>query len=401
MHRAAAARFVAGVAISSFGDWLTTFALAVVLFNATKSVSVTAGYLLVRVAPRPLGAWLGGPLGDAASPRSAIVGAAVTQGTVTAAITVPLALGRGYWAIFVLVGISQLVGGSWQPLTSAMMARLAGAESRHTLNLVYNLSMGGMMLGAPAVGALLLPVVGAVPLVAGDAVSFVVSAALFLSLPSMPGIAGRSLTVRSAATGGFAAVFRRPVLRVVALGAFSTTLVITALQAALPDLAAQRFGSSADAGFCWAAVGLGAMLGSVIALWRPLQRPAVILPAIVGEILCVGAVALVGSPALDLVLLAGNTASASLVQIEGGVIIQSQAADTVARVQGAVSTSRFVGMAGGAMLALLLALTLKWQTLVVILAVVGLGLLGVAALGPSDRTAMTRGPSSPLAEIPD
>jgi hypothetical protein len=401
MSRSAATRFVTGVCISSFGDWLTTFALAVVLFNATRSVAVTAGYLLVRVAPRPLGAWLGGPLGDAASPRIALVGAALAQGVVTAAIAVPLALGHGYWAIFVLVGLSQLVGGSWQPLTSATMARLAGSDTRHALNLAYQLCMNGMMLVAPAAGALLLPLLGPVPLVLSDAASFGLGAALFLSLPRMPRVAGRPLTVHSAATGGFAAVYRRPILRIVALGAFSATVVITALQAALPALASQRFGSSADAGFCWAAVGLGGILGALVALWRPLQRSGVILPAVVGEIAFIGAVAIVARPAADLVFLAASTASATLGQIEGGVIIQSQPSDIVSRVQSAVSTSRFLGMAGGATLALLLALTVTWQVLVVILAVVGLGLLGGAALGPDEHRATAGGPSSALGDIPD
>ena len=400
MGRSAATRFVTGVCISSFGDWLTTFALAVVLFNATKSVAVTAGYLLVRVAPRPLGAWLGGPLGDAASPRAALVGAALGQGMVTAAIAVPLALGRGYWAIFVLVGMSQLVGGSWQPLTSAMMARLAGAESRHSLNLVYSLSMSGMMLVAPAAGALLLPLGGAVPLVAGAAVSFAAAAGLFLSLPATPRIAGTSMTVRGAATGGFAAVARQPILRVITLGAFSATLVITALQAALPALAAERFGSSADAGFCWAAVGLGGVIGSVIALWPRLQRPGVILPGIVVEIACIGGVALAGAPAVDLLLLVGNTVAANITTIESLVIVQSQAGEMVGRVEGAVSTSRYLGMTTGATLALLLALTLRWQVLVVILALAGLALLAGAGVRPQGSAPPLRAPS-PLGEIPE
>jgi hypothetical protein len=124
----------------------------------------------------------------------------------------------------------------------------------------------------------------------------------------------------------------------------------------------------------------------------------------VGEILCIGAVALAGGPAIDLILLAGNTASASLAQIEGGVVIQSQARDTVARVQSAVSTSRFLGMAGGAALALVLALTVTWQALVVLLAVLGLVLMAGAALGPSGTAAAAADaarPASPLAGIPD
>jgi MFS family permease len=385
---------LAGVAVSTFGDWLTTFALAVVLYDATHSVAVTAGYMLVRVAPRPLGAWLGGPLGDLASPRGAILGAALTQGAVTAALAVPLTLGHSLWAVFVLAGLSQLVGGSWQPLTSALMARLAAGGARHSINLAYILLGSGMMLVSPAIGALLLPLLGPVPLVLGDAATFLLAAGLFLSLPAMGGGAAQSLTVRDAATGGFSAAFRVPVLRIVAVGAFSASVVITALQAALPALASERFGSSADAGFCWAAVGLGGVLGSLLALWRPLRSPTVILPALGGEIALIGAVAVAGAPALDLLLLAGSTAAASLAQIEGGVVTQSQAPDIVGRVQGAVSTSRFLGMASGATLALVLALLVTWQVLVLALALVGLVLLGASALGPRGTRAISLEPTS-------
>ena len=403
MRPSVAVRFLVGVAVSTFGDWLTTFALAVVVFNATGSVAATAGYMLVRVGPRPLGAWLGGPLGDLTSPRVAIVGVALTQGALTAALAASLAFGRGLWAVFVLAGLSQLVGGAWQPLTGALMARLARGGARHSINLAYILLGSGMMLVSPAVGALLLPHLGPVPLVLGDAATFVVAAGLFFLVPVAGGGAARSLTSRAAAVGGFSAAFRLPIIRIVAVGAFSATVAITALQAALPALASQRFGTSADAGFCWAAVGLGGILGSLLALWRPLRTPAVILPGLVGEIACIGAVALAGGPAVDLVLLAASTASASLAQIESGVIIQSQAPEIVGRIQGAVSTSRFLGMAGGATLALLLALTVTWQVLVVILTLGGLLLLGASTLGPRSTpdplTAATR--VSPLVDIPD
>ncbi len=401
MRRSAGLAFLGGVAVSTFGDWLTTFALAVVIFNATRSVAATAGYMLVRVAPRPVGAWLAGPLADLASPRVAIVGVALTQGAITAALAAVLGFSHGLWAIYVLAGLSQLVGGAWQPMTSAVMARLTSAGNRHGLNLAYILLMSGMMLVAPAIGALLLTPLGPVPLVAGDAATFAIAAGLFVLLPLPAGGAAQALSVRQAAFGGFAAAFQRPMLRIIAVGAFSATVVITALQTALPALASERFGTSADAGFCWAAVGLGGVAGSLLALWWPLRRPRVILPALLGEIACIGVVAVVSWAAIDLVLLALSTASASLAQIEGGVLIQSQSAETVGRIQGAISTSRFLGMAGGATLALLLALTVRWPALVLILAIGGLALLGTTALvrgrAPDPRSAA----SSPLAEIPD
>ncbi len=404
MRVAAVARLLAAIGLSSYGDWLTTFALAVVLYGATGSVAATAGYFLVRVAPRPVGAWLGGPLGDYVSPRVAILGAAVAQTGLTALLALPLATHRALWSVYILAGLSQFVGGSWQPLTSAVMTRLATGRERHTVNLVYILVGGSSMLVSPAIGALLLPALGAVPLVLADAATFAVAALLFLSLPAMPGGAAHRLTLHSAAVGGFAAVSRMRILRVIALGAFGSTVAITALQTGLPALALHRFGSSADAGFLYAMVGLGSVGGSLIALWPRLRRPAVILPGIALETAGIGATAALGAPVADLLILAVSTAAASLAQVEGGVVIQSQAIEIVGRVQGAVSTSRFLGMTGGAALALLFALVNQrsWEPLVLVLSLVGLLILFASTLGPRGIGASTAaGETSPLTQVAD
>jgi MFS family permease len=397
-----AARFLVGVAVSTFGDWLTALALAVVLYEATGSVVATAGYVLVRFAPRPLGSWIAGGLGDRVDQRLAIAGAAIVQGGLTATLVLPLWAGHDLWLIYVLAGLSQLVGGAWQPLTGALMARLARGDARHTLNFAYSLLGSGAMLVAPALGAVLLPLCGAVPLVLGDAATFVIAAALFVSLPPQDRLDVPRATIRGAAFQGFLTAFRQPTLRVVATGAFSAALVITALQAILPALAAERLGTAANAGLCYGAVGLGGILGSLLALWRPMRRPQVILPGLLAEIAGIGAVALTGAPAADLILLAASTASANLAQVESGVVVQSQPSGTVARVQGAVSTARYTGMMAGATIALLLALKVGWPELILILTAVGLVALGGSAFGPRGQGAMaTATPASPLGDIPD
>ena len=116
--------------------------------------------------------------------------------------------------------------------------------------------------------------------------------------------------------------------------------------------------------------------------------------------------ALAGAPAADLLVLVASTGMASLAQVEGGVVVQSQPAEAVGRIQGAVSTSRYLGMSGGAALALILAVTLRgnWEMLVVSLAIGGLILLGASALGPgtgSEAGMANAAANSPLAEIPD
>jgi MFS family permease len=403
VQRWLAVRFLTGIGVSGLGDWLTTYALAVVLYGSTGSVAATAGYFLVRVGPRPLGAWLGGPIGDLVSPRLSLVGAALLQGALTACLAIPLAAGRSLLAIYLLVGLSQLVGGSWQPLTSATMARLAHGRDRHGLNLAYIFLGGASIVISPAVGALLLPVLGAVPLVLTDAVSFGLAATLFLSVPAMPGGATRELTVRGAALGGFAAILPRRTLRIICSGVFGQTVAITALQTALPALAVERLGSADAAGFLYAVVGLGSMAGSLLALWRPVQRSRIILPGDAIAIAGIGVVVLVGSAALDLLVLAASTATSSLAQVEGGVVIQNQPRQIVGRIQGAVSTSRFIGMTAGAAIALAVAAggSERWQVLVPLLAAVGLVILVVASLGggrAGEALESHAGPS-PLADL--
>ena len=130
-----------------------------------------------------------------------------------------------------------------------------------------------------------------------------------------------------------------------------------------------------------------------------------ILPGIACEIAGVGAVALAGAPAADLLILMASTAMASLAQVESGVMVQSQAPDAVGRIQGAVSTSRYLGMSGGAALALILAVTVQsnWEVLVLVLAIAGLILLGAAALGRRETPTTATSPkvASALVEIPD
>ena len=231
--------FLAGVGVSAFGDWLTTFALAVVLYRETGSYAATAGYFLVRVAPRPLGAWLGGPLGDLVSPRLGILAAALTQGAITAALAIPLSLDHALWSVYVLAGLSQLVGGSWQPLTAAVMAKLATRRGpAHPQPRVHRPERWGDA-GLP-----------------GDR-----GPAAALARGGAPGPCRRGHVRRRRdplrlapghARGRRAPAHpprcrarrlqRRPPsahLRVIAVGAFSSTVAITALQAALPALASQ------------------------------------------------------------------------------------------------------------------------------------------------------------------
>ena len=62
------ARLLVAAAVSTYGDWLTVVALAVLLFRLTHQAEAPAAYILARVAPRVLGPSPGGFMADRFGP---------------------------------------------------------------------------------------------------------------------------------------------------------------------------------------------------------------------------------------------------------------------------------------------------------------------------------------------
>src|SRR5947209_6644643 len=104
-----AVRLLVAAGTSYYGDWLTTVALVVLLFRLTGTATAPALYILARVAPRVLGPGPGGALADRFGPArlAAVCGAA--QAALTASI-IPFANLHVIWAVYVVVGMSQLLG---------------------------------------------------------------------------------------------------------------------------------------------------------------------------------------------------------------------------------------------------------------------------------------------------
>ena len=104
-----AARFVAGRAVSDCGDWLTTVAVAVGLYTVTRSLAAPALAILVRVAPRPLGALAGGHLADRFGPLPTLVVLNAARAAVTALLALALQAGL-VPASLALLAMSQAAG---------------------------------------------------------------------------------------------------------------------------------------------------------------------------------------------------------------------------------------------------------------------------------------------------
>ena len=377
-----ASRFVAGRAISDCGDWLTTVAVAVALYTITRSLAGPAMAILLRVVPRPLGALAGGRLADRFGPFPTLVALNVCRAVVTGALalalhadTVPGVLG--------LLALSQAAGGAAQPAGQAAIPRLVHVTGVARLNAAISVIDSTALVLGPGVAAGLLGLLGAGSawwLVGADGVSFVALAALLSSLPSIP-TRGNVRVVPSTAGAqwqGMSLVLRQPFLRQLALAQVGIFATITCLQAVLPAAAQQRLGNPTAAGWVYAAVGAGNAAGALLMIRtrrRGLSRQALAILTL-GELLPLGALALVGSAWVD-VGLAGisGLASAPYEILAATELARRVTPQHLGQTSSAIWLFGYAGMLGGGLLATLLAPHLGWAVTLLISCVGGTAIL--------------------------
>ena len=383
------ARLLLAAGVSTYGDWLTVVALAVLLFDLTHRAAAPALYILARFAPRVLGPTLGGSLADRFGPSRVAGWCALGQCALTAAVVVLASTGT-IWAILVAVAIAGFLGSIAQPGYSACIPRVTPAPRLLRVNAIYSGLFESSVLVAPAIGALVLPFIQPQVLVGADAASFLVAGLLLLSLHVGPAPApARATGARSRAA---AVVGRDPMLRSLAASFFCSAVAITALQAVLVVAAADRFGHATDVGWLYAAVGGGGVVGSAVLLrWTPrtISARGIAIGFLI-EVIPLGLFALTGGLLAALALLFVSTAAAALYQTRGQTALQQRVpAELLGRVNGVMRVLLYAGMLVGAIAAAALVEAIGWSALVV-----GTAAIAVAAFVPASLT-YRRGPRRP------
>jgi MFS family permease len=374
-------RLLVAAGISTYGDWLTVVALAVLLLDLTHRPEAPALYILARFAPRVFGPTLGGSLADRHGPSRVAGWSALGQCVLTVAIVI-LANNGTIWAILVAVAGAGFLGSLAQPGYSACIPRVTPPTRLLRVNALYSGLFESSVLVAPVIGAVVLPLVQPQVLVAADAVSFGVAGVLVLSLRVGP---VRTETFpargRSRAT---AVVALDPMLRALAASFFCSAAAITALQAVLVVAAAERFGQATDVGWLYAAVGAGGVAGSVVLLrWSPrvIGARGIALGFLL-EVIPIGLFALAGGLLPALALLFVSTAAAALYQTRGQTALQQRVpAELLGRVNGVMRLLLYAGMLVGAVVSVLLVGLLGWPTLVL-----GTSAVAVVAFVPAALT---------------
>jgi MFS family permease len=190
----------AGGLISETGDWFLLVGLPVWVLQVTGSSLVTATVFLVGLLPSLVVGPLAGVLVDRWDRRRTLVAVSLAE----AAFLLPLLTvdGRGdLWVVYLVMAVEASLGQLNDPARNALVPALVGREDLVGANALIGLNGNLARLAGSPLGGILVELSGLPGLVIGDAISFLLGAALLslvrprpLSPPtgpvSSPGVVG-------------------------------------------------------------------------------------------------------------------------------------------------------------------------------------------------------------------
>ena len=176
----------AGGLISETGDWFLLVGLPVWVLQVTGSSLVTATVFLVGLLPSLVVGPLAGVLVDRWDRRRTLVAVSLAE----AAFLLPLLAvdGRGdLWVVYLVMAVEASLGQLNDPARNALVPALVGRDDLVGANALVGLNGNLARLVGSPLGGVLVELAGLPGLVVGDAVSFLVGAALLaLIRPGAP-----------------------------------------------------------------------------------------------------------------------------------------------------------------------------------------------------------------------
>ncbi|MEV4843445.1 MFS transporter [Micromonospora matsumotoense] len=289
-RRAPLVGLLVGHTVSLTGNMLTLIALPLYVLAETGSPAATGLTGAVATVPVVLGGALGGVLVDRIGYRRASVLADVVSGLTVAAVPlIDATIGLPFWALLGLVFASGLLDTPGQTARNALLpeaATAAGVPLERAVGWYEASERGARLIGAPVAG-LLVATLGALPVLALDAVTFAVSALVVTVLVPR---SLRPATPADPAGGGYWREFaagvrflaREPLLRAVVLLVLVTNFFdATKSNVLLPVVADRELGGATAFGLLVGAMGGGALAGSLLfsAVGHRLPRRATFVTA--------------------------------------------------------------------------------------------------------------------------
>ncbi len=261
--RSAARRVAAAQLISLTGSEAAFTALVVAVYRQTHSASWISAVLLVAFWTGGLLTPFAGSLGDRFDRRRVVIAADLAGAAAFAA----LALATSPWALLLLTFLDAAAASPTFPALSAAVPNLAEPDDLAWANGTISFGHNVGHVAGPALGGLIAATAGPTAVFLGNAVTFVISAALVASVHSRfsaerdQGAADEHPGIWS----GFGFIARDRILRLIAAAFIPFAIAVGSVMVAELPLATSFGVGSFGFGLISAAFGAGALVGALAA----------------------------------------------------------------------------------------------------------------------------------------
>jgi hypothetical protein len=326
-----------GNGVSLIGFQLTAVAVPVQVYSITRSSFWVGVVGVVGLVPLIVFGLWGGAIADAVDRRKLLIASSVLVWLGTVALFVQALLGLDNLPFLLgLVAVQAAGFAVSSPTRAAIIPRLLPAElvpAANTLN--FTVSSSGLVLGP----LLAVAVIGQWSFAAAyaiDALLFSVALYATLRLPALPPLGQISPPGLRSVFAGLAFIATRPVL-MVSFAVDIVAMVFAMPRALFPETAAEKFGGGNAAGWLFAAIAIGAVVGGLFSGWigRVRRQGVALVAAIVVWGLAVAAAGVVGGLWAAVALLAVAGAADLVSAVYRQTILQVYAPDEMrGRMQG-------------------------------------------------------------------
>ncbi len=371
-----------GQTVSFFGTWIGLIALNVKIYALTQSSLGVAAILLLTALPSVLAGIIGGVYVDRYDRRRLLI----LTDTLRVVFTLAILFTENIFLLYGLVFANALAGTVYRMARMAIIPQMSSRkETLISINALLNLAQSLTLTLGPAVGGLLVAMLGVSAAFALDALTFAVSAFLIwrMSLPLEPTHLAPGKTWQQIQQGFAFIKANRPVY-VLILSVCSMMLGTSAINA-LEIVYAQTILHTTDSGYglLVSAWGVGVLLGT-LAVSRLVQR-------IEPERLFMASMALLGStfvlyayaPTLSVAILigiVGGWGNGILVNLIQTLLQNLTPSALMGRVGGFFTTARDTTVVIGLLLSGVLSDVLGIQTVFVLSGIVVVVTAGLSFL---------------------
>jgi len=326
-----------GQGVSVVGFQLTGVAVAVEMFDITRS-SLWVGLIgVAALVPLVVFGLYGGAVSDAVDRRRLLVVSSYLTWVSTFGLLVQAVLGlEQRWVLLGLVALQSVGFAFTSPTRGAVVPRIIPRDLVPSANTLVSTALG--------LGAVAGPLLAGVVLARGSyALAYAIDAALFTAalyaahrLPPIPPLGEVTRPGLRSVVAGLAFIRRHPVL-MMSFAVDIIAMVLAMPRALFPEVAEERFGGPAAAGWLFAAIAIGSVVGGLLSGWigRVRRQGAALVGAVVVWGLAVAAAGLAGDLWLVVALLAVGGAADLVSAVYRQTILQTYAPDEMrGRMQG-------------------------------------------------------------------